>query len=308
MSSNNKKLIAVIGATGQQGGAVVRALQASGQFKVRALSRNPVKHRDLADEVVEADLNRPDTLQPAFAGAHGVFLVTSSSLEGTDEFTQGTAAVRAAKAAGVKHFIWSTLPDVKAISGGKFDVPHFTGKAKVDRVVTEAGFANHTFVIAPFFYQNLAGAMAPQQQADGSIGWALPLDPSVRCIHMGDIRELGTIVAGAFAHPDQAGHGEYLPLVGDFMSFNEIVDVLNRQGHNFSFTQVPADVFATLFPGAAEIAAMFRYFEAHTYLGSESRDRIAFANKIAGREPTRFSTWAHVNFPVQLNATDGALL
>ena len=300
MSSNNKKLVAVIGATGQQGGGVVRALQAGGgQFKVRALSRNPVKHRDLADEVVEADLNRPDTLQPAFAGAHGVFLVTSSWLEGTDEFAQGTAAVRAAKAAGVKHFIWSTLPDVKAISGGKFDVPHFTGKAKVDRVVAEAGFANHTFVIAPFFYQNLAGAMAPQQQADGSMGWALPLDPSVRCIHMGDIRELGTIVAGAFAHPDQAGHGEYLPLVGDFMSFNEIVDVLNRQGHNFSFTQVPADVFATLFPGAAEIAAMFRYFEAHTYLGSDSRDRIALANRIAGRQPSKFSTWARVNVPIK---------
>ncbi len=298
MLSNNKKLIAVIGATGQQGGGVMRALQASGgQFKVRALSRNPVKHRDLADEVVEADLNRPDTLQPAFAGAHGVFLVTSSGLEGTDEFTQGTAAVRAAKAAGVKHFIWSTLPDVKAISGGKFDVPHFTGKAKVDRVVTEAGFANHTFVIAPFFYQNLAGALAPQQQADGSMGWALPLDPSVRCIHMGDVRELGTIVAGAFAHPDQAGHGEYLPLVGDFMSFNEIVDALNRQGHNFSFTQVPADVFATLFPRAAEIAAMFRYFEAHTYLGSDSSDRIALANKIAGRQPTKLSTWARVNLP-----------
>jgi uncharacterized protein YbjT (DUF2867 family) len=296
MSSNNKKLIAVIGATGQQGGGVLRALQAGGQFKVRALTRNPDQHRDLAEEVVEADLNRPDTLQPAFAGAHGVFLVTSSSLEGTDEVAQGTAAVRAAKAAGVRHFIWSTLPDVKAISGGKFDVPHFTNKAKVDRVVTEAGFANHTFVIAPFFYQNLAGAMAPQLQADGSMGWALPLDPSVHCIHMGDIRELGTIVAGAFADPDQAGHGEYLPLVGDFISFNEIVDVLNRQGHNFSFTQVPADFFATLFPGAAEIAAMFRYFEAHTYLGSDSSDRIALANKIAGTQPTRFTTWAQANF------------
>src|SRR5213594_2129396 len=300
MLYNNKKLIAVIGATGQQGGGVVRALQAGGgQFKVRALSRNPVKHPDLADEVVEADLNRPDTLQPAFAGAHGVFLVTSSWLEGTDEFAQGTAAVRAAKAAGVKHFIWSTLPDVKAIGGGKFDVPHFTGKAKVDRVVAEAGFANHTFVIAPFFYQNLAGSLAPQQQADGSMGWALPLDPSVRCIHMGDIRELGTIVAGAFAHPDQAGHGEYLPLVGDFMSFNEIVGTLNRQCHKFSFKQVPKEVFATLFPGAAEITAMFSYFQAHTYLGSESRDRIALANKIAGRQPSKFSTWARVNFPIK---------
>jgi uncharacterized protein YbjT (DUF2867 family) len=299
MLSNKKKVIAVIGATGHQGGAELRALQAGGQFQVRALTRNPGKHRDLADEVVEADLNRPDTLQPAFAGAHGVFLVTSFWQEGTDEFTQGTAAVRAAKAAGVEHFIWSTLPDVEAISGGQFDVPHFTGKAKVDRVVTEAGFANHTFVIAPFFYQNLAGAMAPQQQADGSMGWALPLDPSVRCIHMGHIRELGEIVAGAFVHPDQAGHGEYLPLVGDFMSFNEIVDTLNRQGHKFSFKQVPKEVFATLFPGAAEIAEMLSYFQAHTYLGSDLHGRIELANKIAGRQPTKFSTWARVSFPVQ---------
>ncbi len=185
MLSNSKKLIAVIGATGHQGGAVVRALQAGGQFKVRALTRNPDKHRDLADEVVEADLNRPETLAAAFKGAYGVFLVTTSSLEGTDERKQGAAAVQAAKDAGVKHVVWSTLPDVEAISGGKFNVPHFTSKAKVDPIVKDAGFANHTFVIAPFFYQNLAGAMAPQKQADGSLGWALPLNPSVRCIHMG---------------------------------------------------------------------------------------------------------------------------
>ena len=73
MASNDRKLIAVIGATGQQGGAVVRALQAGGQFKVRALTRNPGKHHELAEEVVEADLDRPETLKAAFEGAHGVF-------------------------------------------------------------------------------------------------------------------------------------------------------------------------------------------------------------------------------------------
>jgi uncharacterized protein YbjT (DUF2867 family) len=297
MSSNNKKLIAVIGATGQQGGGVVRALQASSQFKVRALSRNPGKHRELADEVVEADLNRPETLKAAFEEAHGVFLVTNFREKGTDELKQATAAVRAAKDAGVKHFVWSTLPDVEAISGGKFDVPHFTGKAKIDRIVKEAGFPHHTFVIAPFYYQNLVGALAPQKQADGSLGWAIPLDPDVRCIHLGDITELGNIVVGAFAHPDQAGNGEYLPLVGDFMSFNEIVGTLNRLGHKFSFKQVPKEVFATLFPGAAEIAEMLSYFQAHTYLGSDSSDRIALANKIAGAQPTKFAAWARVNFP-----------
>src|SRR6202158_4427970 len=304
--SNNKKLTAVIGATGQQGGGVLRALQARGQFKVRALTRNPDKHRELAEEVVEADVDKPETLKAAFEGAHGVFLVTNFREAGTDELKQAPAAVRAAKDAGVKHFIWSTLPDVEAISGGEFNVPHFTGKAKVDRIVKEAGFANHTFVIAPFYYQNLIGVLAPQKQADGSASWALPLDPTVRSIHMGDITELGDIVAGAFAHPDQAGHGEYLPLVGDFMIFNEIIDTLNRQGHNLSFHQVPKEVFAGFFPGAAEIAEMFAYFQAHTYLGSDSRDQIALANKVAGRQPTKFSAWARGNFPAPKNAQSAA--
>jgi uncharacterized protein YbjT (DUF2867 family) len=302
MSSNRKQLIAVIGATGHQGGSVVRALQAQGQFKVRALTRHPGKHRGLADEVVEADLDRPESLKAAFAGAHGVFLVTNFWEPGSDEVKQATAAVRAAKEAGVNHFIWSTLPDVEAISGGQLHVPHFTGKAKIDRIVKEAGFAHHTFVIAPFFYQNLLGLMAPQKQEDGTLGWALPVDPTVRVVHMGDITEIGSVVAGAFAHPDEAGNGEYLPLVGDFMSFNEIVDTLNRQGHDFSFKRVPREVFATFFPGATEIAATFAWFEAHTYLGSDSRDRIALANKVAGRQPTKFSTWARVNLPVHANA------
>jgi uncharacterized protein YbjT (DUF2867 family) len=306
MEQTNKKVIAVVGATGQQGGAVVRALRAGNQFKVRALTRNPAKHRELADVVIQADLNRPETLKPAFAGAHGVFLVTNFGSEGTDEVEQATAAVRAAKDAGVNHFVWSTLPDVEAISGGKFHVPHFTGKAKVDRIVKEAGFANHAFVIAPFYYQNLIGVLAPQKRTDGSAGWALPFDPTVRSIHMGDITELGDIAAGAFAHPDQAGHGEYLPLVGDFMSFSEIIDTLNRQGHNFSYTQVPKEVFVGLFPGASEIAEMFDYFRTHTYLGSDSRDQIALANKIAGRQPTKFSAWARVNFPASENAHSAA--
>ena len=137
MVSNDRKLIAVIGATGQQGGAVVRALQAGGQFTVRALTRNPGKHRELAEEVVEADLDRRETLKAAFEGAHGVFLVTNFWEEGTDELKQATAAVRAAKDTGVKHFVWSTLPNVEAISGGKFDVPHFTGKAKINPIVAD---------------------------------------------------------------------------------------------------------------------------------------------------------------------------
>jgi len=295
--SNTQKLIAVIGATGQQGGAVVRALQASGRFKVRALTRDPGKHPKLGDEVVLADFNRPETLEAAFAGAHGVFLMTNAWEADANELRQATAAVSAAKAAGVQHVIWSTLPDVEAISHGQFHVPHFTGKAKVERLVSEAGFVYHTFVIAPFYYQNLAGGpMAPQKQADGTAGWALPLDPGRRVIHMGDITELGRIVAGAFAQPQLAGHGEHLPLAGDFLSFNEIIATLNRQGNAFSFTQVPREVFAGWFPGAEDVATMLAYFETHTYLGSDSRDAIALANKVAGKQPTTFDDWAKANF------------
>ena len=296
--SNTKKLIAVVGATGHQGGAVVRALQASGQFKVRALTRNPAKHRQLAAEVVLADLDRPETLKAAFAGAHGVFLVTNAWEAGTSERKQALAAVHAAKDVGVQHFIWSTLPNVETISRGKLDVPHFTDKAKIDRIVREAGFPHHTFVIAPFFYQNLLGAMAPQKQADGAVGWALPLDPEPRVIHMGDITELGHIVVGAFAQPELAGHGEHLPLVGDFLSFNEVIATLNRQGHKFLFKRVPQELFAGWFPGAKDVGEMLAYFEAHTYLGADSRDAITLANRVAGRQPTKFAAWALANFAI----------
>jgi uncharacterized protein YbjT (DUF2867 family) len=294
--SNTEKLIAVVGATGQQGGGVVRALQASGRFKVRALTRNPAKHPKLADEVVVADLNRPETLEAAFAGAHGVFLVTNAWEAGSDESKQALAAVTAAKDAGVQHFIWSTLPNVETISGGTINVPHFTDKANVERIVREAGFAYHTFVIAPFYYQNLLGPMAPQKQADGTVGWVLPLDPEKRVIHMGDITELGRIVVGAFAQPELAGHGEHLPLVGDFLSFNEIAATLGRQGNKLSIKRVPREVFAGWFPGAEGVAAMLAYFEAHTYLGADARDAIALANKVAGQQPTKFAAWARTNF------------
>jgi uncharacterized protein YbjT (DUF2867 family) len=265
---------------------------------VRALTRNPAKHPNLGDEVVLADCSRPETLKAAFAGAHGAFVVTNSWEAQADEPSQALAAVAAAKDAGVQHFIWSTLPNVETITGGTIDVPHFTAKAKIEPVVSEAGFTYHTFVVAPFYYQNLIGLMAPQKQADGTTGWALPLDPERRMIHMGDITELGRLVAGAFAQPELAGRGEHLAMVGDFLSFNEIIATLNQHGDAFSFKQVPREVFAGWFPHADGIAAMLAYFEAHTYLGSDSRDAIALANKVSGQQPTGFAIWAKANFVI----------
>jgi uncharacterized protein YbjT (DUF2867 family) len=299
MVSNAKKLIAVFGATGNQGAGVVRALKANGQFNVRALSRNPGKYKGVADEVVAADLERPKTLAAALDGAHGVFLVTNFWQEGTDEIKQATAAIQAAKAAGVKHLIWSTLPNVEAISGGKFKVPQFTGKAKVDAIVKDAGFPRYTFVVPPAYYQNFSGQYGPQKQADGSYGWVLPIDPAVRCLHMGDIGELGNIVAGAFAQPDETGNGAYLPLVGDFLSFNDIVGTLNQLGHRILFTRVPLDVYAGFFPGASALGETLAYYETYTYLGPRSfAHEIALANKVAGKMPTPFASWARDNFRI----------
>lgn len=300
MPDSSKPLIAVIGATGNQGGSVLRALQATGKFRTRALTRNPEHHEGIADEVVVADMDSPETLAAAFEGAHGVFVVTNFFQEGgADEFAQGSAAVHAAKAAGVDHFVWSTLPNVEEISGGKFDVPHFTNKARVDAVVSSVGFAHYSFVILPFLFQNLLKDMKPQPQQDGSTGWTLPIDPMVRGIHAGDVNELGPLVAGAFANPDIAGSGQYLPLVGQFLSFGDIVSTLNEQGHDYSFNQVAPEVFGTFFPGAPEFAAMLGYFQAHTYLGSDRAEEIALARKVAGRDPTDFATWARLNLPVQ---------
>jgi hypothetical protein len=100
------------------------------------------------------------------------------------------------------------------------------------------------------------------------------------------------------SRPDLAGNGEYLPLVGDFLSFNAIIATLNRQGHKFSFKQVPKEVFAGFFPGAKEIAEMLTYFEAYTYLGADLREAIALANKVAGRQPTKFAAWARTHFTI----------
>ena len=86
--------------------------------------------------------------------------------------------------------------------------------------------------------------------------------------------------------------------MGDYLSFNEVVDTLNRQGHKFSFKQVPQEMFAGWFPGAKDVAEMLAYFEAHTYLGGDSSDAIALANRIAGREPTNFAAWAGANFAI----------
>ncbi len=163
-----------------------------------------------------------DLLTEAFKNVYGVFVVTNF-WEGADEIAQGKIAVQAAKDAGVTHFIWSTLPNVGKISNGKFEVPHFTGKAKVDELIKGAGFEYYTFVQPPFYYQNLSGQMGAQKQQDGSMGWTLPIDPTKKVIHMADINDLGKVVAGAFLNPKKVGNGSYLSLATELNSFDDVL-------------------------------------------------------------------------------------
>ena len=305
MSDATTPLIAVFGATGRQGGGVVRALRAHGGFRVRAITRDASKAQglvdeELADEVVSADLTKPDTLAAAVDGVHGVFLVTNFwGASDVDELAQGTAAVEAAKRAGVEHFVWSTLPNVERIAGGRFDVAHFTGKAKVDEAVASAGFAHHTFVEAPFYFQNLAGQLAPQPGKDGKPTWNLPMSPDAKVIHMGDIDQLGTLVAGAFAHPDRVGNGEHLSLSAGLHSWADVVRTLEAQGHDVAFNRVPDEVFDDFFPGARELREMFNYFEAHTYFGPDAEEKIALARAVATEAPTALADWTKKNMPVK---------
>jgi uncharacterized protein YbjT (DUF2867 family) len=289
-----KKIIVVVGATGLQGKGVVNALIKEGSFKVRAITRNPTKYQGKADEVVQGDLADLESLTNAFKDAHGVFVVTNF-WEGADELAQGNTAVEAAKNAKVNHFIWSTLPNVEEISSGQFDVPHFTGKAKVDELVKNAGFVHYTFVQPPFYFQNFTGQLAAQEQQDGSFGWTLPIDPNKRVIHMSDINDLGKVVAGAFLNPEKLENGSYLSLATELNSFHDVLEVFKANGKEYSFNQVPTEVFSSFFEGAGEIAQMLAYFESHTYMGPNSEARIKLAKEVSTEQFTPLNEWIKQN-------------
>ncbi len=285
-----KKLIVVIGATGSQGKGVVNALVNRDAFHVRAVTRNPETYTGQAHEAVKADLNDTDSLKNAFKNAYGVFAVTNF-WENADELAQGRNVIEAAKEADVQHFIWSTLPNVEAISHGEFNVPHFTGKAKVDALVKSAGFKNYTFVQAPFYYQNLSGMLSAQPKDDGTIGWTFPIDPARKGIHMSDINDLGKVVAGAFLQPDAVGNGAYLSLATELNSFNDILAAFKANGKEYSFTRVPGELFSTFFEGARELTEMFGYFEKYTYMGPNSETRIDLAKQTANEDFLSFGEW-----------------
>lgn len=308
-----RQTITVVGGTGAQGGGVVDALLASGQYAVRVVSRNPAsKSAETLEKrgvrVVKGDLLEPNSLRSAFEDAHGVFLVTNfwDPAQMPKETEIGNAAVKEARAAGVQHFIWSTLPDAATLSGGRLTLPHFTGKARVDAAVEAARFPRHTFVQAPFYFQNFLGMLAPQSLPNGGRGWAVPMDTAARVIHAGDVNDVGRAVAAAFAAGDTLRNGSYLAVCGGEYSWNDFVSTLNAQGHDVEVQQVSADAYDTFFPGAPEVRETFQYFELCTYFGPERESRIAAAKARYPKGFIGFSDWAKRNLAPAKRSTSAS--
>ncbi|MEP7325622.1 MAG: NmrA/HSCARG family protein, partial [Gemmatimonadota bacterium] len=190
-----KKIIAVVGATGAQGGGLVRAILAdkSGSFAARAITRDPNSEKAQAlraagAEVVAADLDKPETLNKAFAGAYGAFLVTNfwEHFSPEKELTQARNMAKAAKAAGLQHVIWSTLEDTRKwvpldsdrmpTLMGKYKVPHFDAKGEADGIFRDLGVPT-TFLLTAFYWENLIYfGMGPQRGPDGTLAITMPMD------------------------------------------------------------------------------------------------------------------------------------
>lgn len=274
---SDKKLIAVVGATGAQGGGLVRAIlnDPAGGFAVRALTRdvNSDKARALAAlgaEVVAADIDDETSLARAFAGAHGVFCVTFfwDHFSPEKEIAEAANMARAARTAGVKHVIWSTLEDTRKrvplsdprmpTLQGKYKVPHLDAKGEADAEFTKLGLPV-TFLFTSFFWDNLIHfGMGPRQGPDGGLVFALPMgDKKLPGIAAEDI---GGCAYGIFQRGPEL-IGRTIGIAGEHLTGAQMADALGTAfGRSVAYQAVPFDVYRGLgFPGADDLGNMFQY-------------------------------------------------
>ncbi len=272
-----KKIIAVLGATGAQGGGLVRAILAdpNGGFAVRALTRDPKSEKAkalsaLGAEVVAANVDDADSLASAFAGAHGAFCVTFfwDHFSADQEGAQVQAMAKGAKAAGLKHVIWSTLEDTRLrvplddsrmpTLQGKFKVPHFDGKGASDHFFTDAGVPT-TFLLTAFYWDNLIHfGMGPKKGEDGKLAFVLPMaDKKLPGIAAEDI---GRCAYGIFKAGNQYV-GRTVGIAGEHLTGVEMAKTLETAlGQPVAYQYVPPEVYRTFgFPGADDLANMFQY-------------------------------------------------
>jgi uncharacterized protein YbjT (DUF2867 family) len=272
----SKKMIAVVGATGAQGGGLARAILGDprSEFSVRALTRHPesAKGRELAQlgaEVVAADLDDVESLRRAFAGAHGAFCMTNfwEHHSPERETAQARVQAQAARDAGVQHAIWSTLEDTRKWMSledprmptlqGKYKVPHFDAKGESDRFFSELGVPT-TWLLTCFYWDNLRGLLNPQRGPDGKLGLPLPMaDKKLPGIAAEDI---GRCAYGIFQRGAELT-GKRVGIAGEHLTGEQMAATLSRAvGQEVAYRYVPPEIFRTLpFPGADDMANMFQF-------------------------------------------------
>ena len=272
-----KKVIAVVGATGAQGGGLVRAIlnDKNGPFTARAITRNvnSDKAKALADagaEVVAADLDDVKSLKEAFEGAHGAFCVTNfwEHFKPEKEVTQARNMAQAAKDAHVKHIIWSTLEDTREsipLSDdrmptlmGKYKVPHFDGKGEANAIFTELGVPT-TFLVTSFYWDNFIHfGMGPKKGPDGKLAITLPMgSKKLAGIAAEDI---GKTAYAIFEDGDEM-IGKTVGIAGGHLTGEQMAKSLSKAlGQPVTYNAVsPAAYRAFGFPGADDLGNMFQF-------------------------------------------------
>jgi uncharacterized protein YbjT (DUF2867 family) len=272
-----KKIIAIVGATGAQGGGLARAIlnDTTGGFIARALTRDPAseKARALADggaEVVAADVNDEASLARAFDGAYGAFCVTFfwQHMSAEREVTEAANMARAARTAGIRHAIWSTLDDSRRFIPlsdqrmptlqGKYKIPHFDAKAEADRFFTDNAVPT-TFLLTTFYWDNFVHFGAgPKPMPDGTYALTMPMgNEKLAGIASEDI---GKCADGIFNRPDLIG--KTVGIAGGLLTGSEMAASMSRAlGVSVRYNDVSPDAYRGFgFPGADEMGNMFQFY------------------------------------------------
>jgi uncharacterized protein YbjT (DUF2867 family) len=274
---SEKKVISVVGATGAQGSGLVRAIlnDRNGPFTARALTRDvhSEKARALAAlgaELVTADVDDIQSLERAFAGAHGAYCVTFfwAHMSPEKELAEAGAMAQAAKRAGVKHVIWSTLEDTRKwvpLSDdrmptlmGKYKVPHFDAKGEADRLFTQLGVPT-TFLLTSFYWENfIYFGMGPRRGPDGKLAITLPMG-NAKLPSMAS-EDIGKCAYGIFKKGSEY-IGKTVGIAGEHLTGAQFASSLTRAlGQEVAYNAVPPEVFRGFgFPGAEDLGNMFQF-------------------------------------------------
>ncbi len=274
--ANNQKIIAVVGATGAQGGGLIRAILSDkgAGFAARALTRNvnSDKAKALAQqgvEVVAADLDNVESVKKAFEGAYGAFCLTNfwEHFSAEKEIAQAKNMAQAAKQAGVQHVIWSTLEDTRKwvplsdnrmpTLHGKYKVPHFDGKGEADQVFGQAG-APTTLLLTLFYWDNMIYfGMGPKKGPDGKLAITMPMgDKKLPGIAAEDI---GKCALGIFKKGREY-IGKTVGIAGEHLTGAQMAAALTKAlGREVRYNDVPPEVYRSFgFPGADDLGNMFQ--------------------------------------------------